>query len=397
VYDADTLARVTSLIASNHVFDYGRGAEIAALEEGFSRRYDGIHALTFNSGTSALYAAFWGLGFSNGAEVVVPTFTFQSTASPLLALGATPILCDVGGEDGNVTSATIENRITTKTVGVVITHLFGAPCEMEQIVSLCRRRGLALVEDCSHAHASLYRGKPLGMHGDAAVFSLGARKMVSGGHGGVLITRRSDVFDLACLVGHFKQRARVSVIDPRLRPFQDFALGGNLRMSPLAAVLAQGHLARLSELACDKLRLTKRLLAAAETWLGVQRLATIEGGENRSYYDIIVALPKGATRIDRDAMVNRLRVQGLKVRSPATGLIHQTALMRADTETLTLLKAPAPNLYAMRRAVRSERFDQVEDLHDRLISFPSEYVYGTMDRIVDDYEAAMSSAKACGL
>ncbi|MEQ1741638.1 MAG: DegT/DnrJ/EryC1/StrS family aminotransferase [Candidatus Nitrotoga sp.] len=392
VYDAETIARVTSLVASNRVFDYGRGAEIAEIEEGFSRRYDGFHALTFNSGTSALYAAYRGLGFSNGAEVVVPTFTFQSTASPLLALGATPVLCDVGGKDGNVTAATIERQITTRTVGVVVTHLFGAPCEMEQIAALCNRRGLALVEDCSHAHASLYQGKPVGMHGDAAVFSLGARKMVSGGHGGILITRRSDVFDLACLVGHFKQRARTSVIDPRLRLLEDFALGGNLRMSPLAAVLAQGHVAKLSGLAREKRRLAHRLLAAAEATLGVQRLTTIEGGENGSYYDIVVALPTGATRIDRDVMVARLRERGLQVRSPATGLIHRSALMRADAETLTLLKAPTSNLDAMRRAVRHGRFEQAEDLHDRLISFPSEYIYGSMDRIVDEYIEAMASA-----
>ena len=167
-------------------------------------------------------------------------------------------------------------------------------------------------------------------------------------------------------------------------------------MSPLAAVLAKGHLDTLSELARDKRRLANRLLSAAEASLGVQRLTTIKEGDNHSYYDIMVTLPAGATRVDRDVIVTYLREQGLEVRSPATGLIHKSAMMHADEETLALLKVPTGNLDAMRHKVRSGQFDQAEDLHDRLISFPSEYIYGTMDRVVDEYAEVMSTVPRWG-
>lgn len=393
VYHADTIARVTRLVTDHQVFDYGRGSEIAALEDGFRIRYQGFNALAFNSGTSALYAAYRALAFGPGMEVIVPTFTFQSTASPLVALGAIPVLCDAGGSDGNVTAESIASRITSKTVGVVVTHLFGAPCEMTEIRTLCRTRGMALVEDCSHAHASLYHGQPVGMHSDAAVFSLSARKMISGGHGGLLLTRRSDVFDLACLVGHCKQRARASTVDPRLRALEDFGLGANMRMSPLAAILAQEHLGNLSALGSEKRRLAHRLLVAAEALLGVQRLPTIGTGENNTYYDIVVLMSPGAERVDRDNMINILRNRGLKVRSPATGLIHRSAMMRADAEMLTLLKAPSDNIALMQCAAQSATYDTAERLHDRMISFPSEYIYNSMDPIVDDYIQEMSGVR----
>ena len=393
VYHKDTIARVTRLVSDHRVFDYGRGNEIAALEDGFRVRYEGFSALAFNSGTSALYAAYRALAFGPGMEVIVPTFTFQSTASPLVALGAIPVLCDAGGGDGNVTARSIADRVTSKTVGVVVTHLFGAPCELTEIHALCATRGLVLVEDCSHAHASLYHGQPVGMHSDAAVFSLGARKMISGGHGGILLTRRSDVFDVACLVGHCKQRARASTLDPRLRALDDFGLGANMRMSPLAAVLAQEHLANLVALGSEKRRLAHRLLAAAETLLGVQRIATIDSGENNTYYDIVVLMSPGSDRGDRDNTIHLLRSRGLKVRSPATGLIHRSAMMHADAETLTLLKAPSDNIALMQRATQSATFHTAEKLYDRMISFPSEYIYHSTDRIVDEYIQEMSSVR----
>ena len=389
VYDAETIARATSLIKSNRVFDYGRGVEIGILEDEFERRYEGWLALAFNSGTSALYAAFWGLGFRDGAEVIVPTFTFQSTATPLLALGAIPIPCDVGGPDGNVTAATIAARLSERTVGVVVTHLFGAPCQMVEIAELCRQHSLMLIEDCSHAHASLYNGRAIGMYGDASVFSLSTQKLVSGGHGGMLLTRSHDLFDMACLIGHFKQRVRASVLDSRLRALEDFALGGNLRISPLAAVLAYGHLRRLSELGFKKRVLAERLLTTAEEFLGVERLQTIKNGENNSYQDICVMLPVGAGEADRDSLIEYLRERGLLVRKPATGLLHRAALMSTDSETLARLPVSRDHIERMRQVCHAGGFENSEDLYDRLISFPSAYVYESMDWFVDGYVEAI--------
>ncbi len=89
----------------------------------------------------------------------------------------------------------------------MVTHVFGYPVDMPRIMKVARSRGLPVVADCSHAHASTINGRPVGAFGDIAVFSLGARKMVSGGHGGVLLTDDPVWRDSALLVGHFKPRA----------------------------------------------------------------------------------------------------------------------------------------------------------------------------------------------
>jgi perosamine synthetase len=397
VYDEVTKQRAHLLIENNRSFDYARGSELSRLENDFSVRHGGLLAVTFNSGTSALYAAFRAFGFVDGAEVVVPTFNFLSAASPLVALGSIPVFCDVRRQDGNASVEDIESCVTTQTKGVVVTHLFGNPCDMASISAFCRSRGLTLIEDCSHAHASRYGGRPLGTHGNAAVYSLGAQKMVTGGHGGVLLTRSPDVHDIACLVGHFKHRSRASVIDGDLKRFEDFGLGGNLRMSPIAAVLANGLLDTINEISSDKDRLAQRLMSTAEELLGLERLTIVPSGENATHYDVVLALPSGATANDRDHLVNELRRLGLRVRTPATRLLHLSSIMTADEDEVMRLPLSRTAVTAMRQRARQRSFSCAADLHDRLISFPSACLYGKNDALVSQYESAMARARSLGL
>src|SRR5690348_4949657 len=144
VYTKEAVARASALLEAGRTFDYGRGEEIAALEDAFATTF-GRHALAVNSGTTALLAAYHTLGLGPGDEVVVPSFTFYSTATPLLLLRARPVLCDAGDSTGNVTAATIAAVLTERTKAVVVTHLFGWPCDMDEIVALCRRHGVALI------------------------------------------------------------------------------------------------------------------------------------------------------------------------------------------------------------------------------------------------------------
>lgn len=389
VYDAETRRCAQELIADGRVFDYARGPEIEALEDDFTRRHEEVFALTFNSGTSALLTVYRALGFTNGAEVVVPTFSFLAAAAPLIALGAVPVLCGVSESEGNADVEHIKQCLTAHTKGIVVTHLFGNPCDMTALGDLSRHYGLALVEDCSHAHASVYRGRLLGVHGDAAVFSLGARKMISGGHGGIMLTRRPEIFDLACLIGHPRQRARTSVTDPELRRFSDFGLGGNYCMTPVAAVLALGLAARLDEISRDKQRLASKLIHAAEANLGLRRLTAVEGGDNRTFYDVVAALPAGATADERDQLVARLKAKGMRVRAPSTGLLHRTSIVSATSADLARLGISASALRRMRQSPDKECFRSAEDLHNRLISFPSSYFYGSNDDLVEAYIAGM--------
>jgi len=369
VYSATALERVADLVRTGMVFDYAGSGAVVELEKAFSARHEGRYALSFNSGTSALFAAYSALGINTGDDVLVPNFTFLATVSPLLWLGSRPVLCDSGGEEAGVTVDTISRALTPNTKAVVVTHLFGNPVDMLHIRQFTRDEGLLLIEDCSHAHASTIDGRPVGVFGDAAIFSTGARKMVSGGHGGMLVVPDSDVRDTALLVGHFKPRARSDVRNPGLRAHAEFGLGGNLRMSPFAAVLALDHFSRLDELRKAKLGNVAVLNEALDGRL--VPLRSPAGRENGTFFDIVYRLPQDVPKSARDRVVTALKAAGAPARAPATRPLNRVlgAMARSSMDRVGVLWERLASL--AQQAPDDARLPNSTNQHDRMISLSS--------------------------
>jgi dTDP-4-amino-4,6-dideoxygalactose transaminase len=226
----------------------GRSGPIRDLEDDFlafvgSRRY----AITFNSGTSALFAAYSALGVTDGTEVIGPALTYHAALSPVFALHGSVVLADIERDSRCIDPARIEAAITERTRVLTVVHQWGHPADMDRILPIAERHGLRVVEDCSHAHGSRYRGRACGTFGDAAVFSLQANKAVFAGEGGILVTDDPDVHDRATLLGHYRDRSRDEVIDPRLREYWVTGYGLKLRMSPFNAIVARHSLSRLPD------------------------------------------------------------------------------------------------------------------------------------------------------
>ncbi len=116
-----------------------------------------------------------GLGLGLDDEVICPTYTFFATVSPLMSTGSHPVFCDCR-MDGNIDPDEIIRNITPKTKAVIVTHMWGIPCEMDVIQEICLQNNLALLEDCSHAHGASYGGKKVGTFGTAAAWSLQGQK-----------------------------------------------------------------------------------------------------------------------------------------------------------------------------------------------------------------------------
>lgn len=151
---------------------YGREGKIMELENSFCQYHNMKFAITTNSGTSALHSAFFAIGLGPDDEVLCPTYTFLATVTPLYQCRAVPVLCDCEADTGNICPQEIKRMITPKTRAVITTHVWGHPCEMDEIVAICRENGLLLIEDCSHAHGASYKGKKIGTFGDVSCFSL---------------------------------------------------------------------------------------------------------------------------------------------------------------------------------------------------------------------------------
>src|SRR3954454_24626744 len=165
------------------------GPELERFEDAFAEFCGTEYALGVSSGTAALELALRGLGIGPGDEVIVPTYSFIATAEAVSTVGATPVIVDVEAETALITAEIVEQELTAKTRCVIPVHLFGRPVDMDPLLSLCRERGLAVVEDACQAHGALYKDRPVGSLGDAGCFSCYPTKNLGGwGDGGALVT-----------------------------------------------------------------------------------------------------------------------------------------------------------------------------------------------------------------
>lgn len=269
----------------NGLFLYGRSGIFKEFEDNFAKYVGRKHAVIFSSGTMAIRTMFEAAGFKEGDEVICPVYTFFGTVSPLLYTGAKPILCDID-EDGNIDPQEIKKKITSRTKGVVVTHMWGIPCQMDEIVKICKKNNLLLLEDCSHAHGAKYKGKMMGSFGDLAAWSLGSDKIVTGGEGGILATNNAEFFYKALLFGHYADPCREAI--PQNHKFYKYAttgMGLKFRASALAISVAYEMFKRLEKHLKIRRLLVSKLVNALKDEPGVSLSpAFFDSGIEPSWY-----------------------------------------------------------------------------------------------------------------
>jgi len=179
-----------------------------------------------------------GAGVSSGDEIICPAYTFYATVTPLFFIGALPILCDCD-DSGNMDLAKIQSLITSKTKGIVVTHMWGVPAKIDEIRRICDKYKLMLFEDCSHAHGAKYNGYFVGKKSDASVWSLQGQKILTGGEGGILLTDNKNIYDRALLLGHYNKRCKQEIFEKSvLYKYAVTGMGLKFRSHPLAIAVA---------------------------------------------------------------------------------------------------------------------------------------------------------------
>jgi dTDP-4-amino-4,6-dideoxygalactose transaminase len=169
------------------------GPQVAAFEEAIETRLGGGHAVTASRGRMAFYYILKALDLPPGSEIVFPALTFWVVPAMALAAGYKPVFADVDPVTFDLDPAALERAITPATRAVVPTHIYGLPCDMDEILEIARRHRLAVIEDCAHALGATYRGRPVGTLGDAALFSFQVLKPLNTFGGGMAYTRRADL------------------------------------------------------------------------------------------------------------------------------------------------------------------------------------------------------------
>ena len=174
------------------------------------------HGLASCNGTASLHEAMFGVGMGRGDEMIMPSLTYWASGLQLLSMGATPVFADIEKDSVCVDPKDIERKITPRTKAVMVVHYCGHPCDMDPIVEICKKYKLKLIEDCSHAHGTMYKGRMVGTFGDVSAASLMASKSLPAGEGGMLWTNDRQIFERAVAFAHY-ERTKSEITDPVLK------------------------------------------------------------------------------------------------------------------------------------------------------------------------------------
>jgi len=247
VFSEEEKKAVCEVLESENVY-----APIEQFEREFAAYHGVRYALAHNNGTSSIHAALFAVGVEPGDEVITSAYTWHLQVTPIIALHAIPVFCDVEPKSACIDPADIKRKISKRTKAIVVVHPYGAVASMDEIISLAQEYGIPVIEDCSHAHGAKYKGKKAGALGDVGCFSLQASKLMTGIEGGVLITNNEEYYERACVLGHYERIPRLKKEKYRryYQPEKEMApscFGFKYRMHPLAAAIARVQLRHLDE------------------------------------------------------------------------------------------------------------------------------------------------------
>jgi dTDP-4-amino-4,6-dideoxygalactose transaminase len=231
------------------------GPEVEAFESDFAAYVGVRHAIAVANGTAALHLAYLALGLGGGDEIVQPAINFVAAANMSLAVGATPVFADVVAlTEPTLDPRSVEELLTERTRAVIVMHYGGYFCRMADLQDLCRRRGLALIEDACHAvggryideHGRIPNGKRAGAISDVATFSFFSNKNLAVGEGGMVTTDRDDV---AAKLRRLRSHGMTTLTWDRHRghanSYDVSEPGFNYRIDELRAALGRCQLAKL--------------------------------------------------------------------------------------------------------------------------------------------------------
>lgn len=246
-YSEDERRAVQAVLESGRV-NYWTGTQTREFEKEYAAHVGARHGIALANGTVSLELALAMLGIGPGDEVVTTPRTFIASASCAVTRGALPVFADVDRESQNITAATIEAVLSPRAKAIIVVHLAGWPCEMDDILELARARNIAVIEDCAQANGALYKGRPVGGIGTLGSFSFCQDKIITtGGEGGLLVMNDEDLWSRAwSFKDHGKSYDAVYRREhaPGFRWLHE-SFGTNWRMTEMQAAIGRAQLRKL--------------------------------------------------------------------------------------------------------------------------------------------------------
>lgn len=244
-WDEDDVQYVTNAIRRGS--DWAIGPMIEVFEKKIADYIGKKYCVTFNSGTSALHAALIAYGISSGDEVIVPSFTFISTANAPVFVQAKPVFADIERKTYGLDPDSVNEKITRNTKAIIAVHYGGCPCQIRELRKLANDHDLLLIEDAAEAFGAQIDGKKVGSFGDASMFSFCQNKIISTGEGGAITTDSKQLFEQLKLVrSHGREDcANYFATSDYLEYVK---LGYNFRMSEITAALGVAQIKKVNSI-----------------------------------------------------------------------------------------------------------------------------------------------------
>ncbi len=229
-----------------------KGLEIQKFETEFASYVNKKYAIAVSSGTSGLHLAVRAFGWKAGDEIITTPFSYIASSNALLYEGIKPIFVDIDPKTLNIDINELEKKITSKTKGVLLVHIFGLPSEKQKFLKLIKKYKLQVIEDSCEAIGRPTKSFPVGTYGDISVYGFFENKqMTSGGEGGMIVTNHKNIFDL-CKSMRDQGRA------PKKENWIDnVILGFNYRMTEMQAAFGRVQLAKLDRMLRKREKLSK--------------------------------------------------------------------------------------------------------------------------------------------
>lgn len=333
-------ADINAVVAVLRSGSLTRGPAIGRFEMAVAKKVGAKFAVSFNSGTAALHAAYHVAGVGKGDEVIVPALTFAATANAVLYLGATPIFADSDLHTGNMSVADAKKKITKRTKAIVSVDYAGRPADLRAFRALAKKHKLVFIEDAAQAFGAEYRGKPIGTQADMTMFSFHPVKSITTGEGGVIVTNSEKYARVLRLFRNhgiskephtFKRKGHGAW-------YQEMqTLGYNYHMPEMSAALGESQLKRLDSF------ITKRRIAANRYAKLLKDISGLllppeEQSHERSAWHLypIRLAPDFASK--RDIVFAKMREAGIGVQ-----VHHLPVHLHLHYETLGYTKRSCPN------------------------------------------------------
>ncbi len=285
-------------------------------ESMFADAVDAPHCAAVSSGTAGLHLCMRHAGVTAGDEVITSPYSFVASANCAIYEGATPVFADIDPQTLNLDPAAVEAAITPKTKAIVAVDIFGYPAEYDELLALCERHGLAMIEDACEALGARYKGKPLGSHGHPAVWAFYPNKQMTTGEGGAVTTHDAEQHEL---LTSLRNQGRLETSSW----LQHGRLGYNYRLDDISAALGIGQLEKLDRI-LDARKQVAAVYGELLAGIDVETPLADDADHIRSWFVYVVKLPAG---VDRDGVMARLAQQGVAT-APYLPSIHLQSYMR---------------------------------------------------------------------